>query len=113
MIMRTVNYTLVGQKIRDKRLKLGITQEKLAEMCLISVSYVAHIERGTRNLSLDTAVRISTVLDISLDYLILDELRDNNRIMDSLETELKKCSPKQIDTFLKISRVLIQNIDEL
>lgn len=111
--MRKVNYTLVGRKIKDKRLKMGITQEKLAEMCFISVSYVAHIERGTRNLSLDTAVRISTVLDISLDYLILDELHDNNRIMDSLETELEKCSLKQVDAFLRISRILIQNIEEL
>ena len=68
--MQTVNYTLVGQKIKDKRLKLGITQEQLAEKCDISVSYIAHIERGTKSLSLETAVKVSNALNVSLDYLV-------------------------------------------
>lgn len=111
--MRTVNYALVGSKVKAKRLKLGITQEKLAELCLISVSYVAHIERGTRNLSLDTAVRIASALNMSLDYLLLDELHTSNRILDSLGTELERCSEPQIEKFLQLSRVLLENIDKL
>lgn len=111
--MQTVNYTLVGQKIKDKRLKLGITQEQLAEKCDISVSYIAHIERGTKSLSLETAVKVSNALNVSLDYLLIDEIRDNSRIIEALESELDQCTPKQIDKFIKLSRVLIQNIDEI
>ncbi|MBQ7003467.1 MAG: helix-turn-helix transcriptional regulator [Oscillospiraceae bacterium] len=111
--MKTVNYQLVGQKIRDKRMKLGITQEKLAELCLISVSYVAHIERGTRSLSLDTAVRVANALDMSLDFLLLDEIHSHSRMIDSLQTELDRCTPEQIEKFVRLSRVLIANIDEI
>lgn len=111
--MQTVNYTLVGQKIKDKRLKLGITQEQLAEKCDISVSYIAHIERGTKSLSLETAVKVSNALNVSLDYLLIDEIHDNSRIIEALESELDRCTPKQIDKFIKLSRVLIQNIDEI
>ncbi len=111
--MKTVNYQLVGQKIRDKRMKLGITQEKLAELCLISVSYVAHIERGTRSLSLDTAVRVANALDMSLDFLLLDEIHSHSRMIDSLQTELDRCTPEQIEKFVRLSKVLIANIDEI
>ncbi len=111
--MKTVNYQLVGQKIRDKRMKLGITQEKLAEQCLISVSYVAHIERGTRSLSLDTAVRVANALDMSLDFLLLDEIHSHSRMIDSLQTELDRCTPEQIEKFVRLSKVLIANIDEI
>lgn len=111
--MKTVNYQLVGQKIRDKRMKLGITQEKLAELCLISVSYVAHIERGTRSISLDTAVRVANALDMSLDFLLLDEIHSHSRMIDSLQTELDRCTPEQIEKFVRLSRVLIANIDEI
>lgn len=111
--MKFIDYSLIGNKIKERRLKLGITQEQLAEQCNISVSYVAHIERGSRRLSLDTAVIISNVLDISLDYLLLDELSSENRMIKSLETQLSRCTPKQIERFLKISQVLISHIDEI
>ena len=86
--MQTVDYTLVGEKIKSRRLKIGLTQEKLAEICDISVSYIAHIERGTKSLSLETAVKISNALDISLDYLLINEINNNSRIIKALESEL-------------------------
>lgn len=111
--MQTVDYTLVGRKIKEKRLKCGMTQEQLAERCDISVSYVAHIERGTKSLSLETAVRISNVLQISLDALLLDEIREPARIFDALDDELRQCSPEQTERFLRLARLLIHHIDEL
>ncbi len=111
--MQTVDYTLVGEKIKSRRLKIGLTQEKLAEICDISVSYIAHIERGTKSLSLETAVKISNALDISLDYLLINEINNNSRIIKALESELDKCTSKQIDKFIRLSRVIIENIDEI
>ena len=46
--MLNVDYYLVGSKIKEKRKSKGLTQEQLAEQCDISVSYIAHIERGTK-----------------------------------------------------------------
>lgn len=111
--MQTVDYTLVGEKIKSRRLKIGLTQEKLTEICDISVSYIAHIERGTKSLSLETAVKISNALDISLDYLLINEINNNSRIIKALESELDKCTSKQIDKFIRLSRVIIENIDEI
>ena len=113
MCVLNVDYVLVGQKIKEKRNKLGLTQEKLAEKCNLSVGYIAHIERGSKSLSLETAVKISHVLNVSIDYLLMDEIEEQDRVLNSLETELNSLDPKQKDKFIRFARVMINNIDEL
>ena len=111
--MLNIDYYLVGQKIKNKHKQCGLTQEQLAEKCDISVSYIAHIERGTKSLSLETAVKVSNVLDVSIDYLILDELDSDNRIFSALETEINDLPPAKRQTFIKFARLILKNIDEL
>ena len=65
-----MDYNLLGEKIKKERLKKGLTQEALAEKANVSVSFMGQIERGERKLSLETFVKISKVLGVSLDYLI-------------------------------------------
>ena len=72
--------TAIGEKIRSRRVRLGLSQEQLAELCGITPSYVGHIERASRQLSLNTAISISTVLQISLDYLLLDVKSENGDV---------------------------------
>lgn len=111
--MLTVDYTLVGQKIKEKRLQNNLTREQLAELCDLSVSYIAHIERGTKSLSLETAVKICSVLNVSLDYLLLDEIQSHDRIFNALETEIGVLPPNKQDKFIKFARLILKNIDEL
>ena len=111
--MQTVDYTLVGQKIKEKRLKCGMTQEQLAERCDISVSFIAHIERGTKSLSLETAVKISNALNISLDYMLMNEIGDHARVFDALESEIMQLSAEQTEKFLRLANLLVRHMDEL
>ncbi len=111
--MQIVDYKAVWQKIKAKRQQCGMTQEKLAEQCDISISFIAHIERGTKSLSLETAVRISSALNVSLDYLLLDEINDNARILDALGSELSKYPPEQNEKFMRLARLLVAHIEEI
>ena len=111
--MHNIDYVLVGEKVKKKRLEKGYTREKLAEKCSISVSYLAHIERGTKSLSLETAFKISQILNISIDYLLIDEITEQERIMSALETELSQLNARQKDVFIKFARLIVKNIDEL
>ena len=70
--MNNINYVNLGEKIKSTRKERGYTQEKLAEICDISTGFLGHIERGTRKLSLDTLFCIATVLNVSIDYLLID-----------------------------------------
>ena len=65
-----MDYEAMGARIRALRKRNGLTQAQLAEAVHISTSFMGHIERGTRIASLDTLVRLSQVLDASLDVLV-------------------------------------------
>lgn len=108
-----IDYSLIGQKIKVQRQALGMTQEELAEACDISYSYIGHIERASRNLSLNTAIKISQVLNISLDYLLLDAIPTENALINSIFSEVGKHDKKQVEKFFNIIKILADNIDNL
>jgi len=55
-----------GNAVRKRRLELKLSQEELAEIAGLHRTYVADIERGTRNVSLKNLVKLIHALDISL-----------------------------------------------
>lgn len=65
-----MEYTKIGQNIRRKRRAQDIAQEQLAEIIHVSTSFVGHIERGTRKMSLDTFRAICKALNTSSDELL-------------------------------------------
>lgn len=65
-----MDYYALGQRIRYVRRMRDITQAKLAELVGCSVSFIGHIERGTRFLSVETLFLICNSLQISADFLL-------------------------------------------
>lgn len=54
-----------GSKVRQARMKVGISQEELAFRCGLDRTYVSGVERGTRNPSLKNIEKIAKALKIS------------------------------------------------
>lgn len=111
--LKKIDYTAVGRKIREQRKKLNITQEQLAEMCEVSPSYIGHIERGSRNLSMNTAVQLCSVLGIGLDFLFLDSAENSDEITNCINSALSACSDEQKKSFLKTIKILADNINKI
>ena len=65
-----MDYIKLGKLVRIVRKKRGLTQEKLAELVDVSTSYIGHIERGTRKLSIDMLHRLCKALGVSADFLM-------------------------------------------
>ena len=57
----------LGKRIREERLKLNLTQERLAEDVNLSTAYIGQIERGERSLTLEN-------LGVTIDYLLSDSI---------------------------------------
>jgi len=53
-----------GKKLREIRLKKGISQEKLAELCNLHRTYISSVERGKRNISLLNIEKIAKALNV-------------------------------------------------
>jgi putative transcriptional regulator len=58
-------------KLVDCRKRQGLTQEELARKAEITRAYLANIESGKHTPSLKVALKISTVLEESIDELFL------------------------------------------
>lgn len=65
-----MDYTLLGKRVKIRRNILCLTQEQLAERINVCTSFVGHIERGTRTVSVETLYNLCKVLDTSADFLL-------------------------------------------
>ena len=72
--MKDIDYKAIGERVRKVRQLRGLTQAELSEACDIASSYVGIIERGNKKASIETLIRISNVLNVSVDYLLFDSL---------------------------------------
>ena len=73
-----MDYILLGKRIRDERLLLRLTLEKLAERTDKSINFIGQIERGEGKPSLETMVDIANALGTTVDSLLQDNVRAVN-----------------------------------
>lgn len=102
-----MNYTQLGKRIRQERLRLNLTQEQLSEDIGISTAYLGQIERGDRNVTLDKLVPIVNRLGVTLDYLLSDYINTSND-----DVNLKRLS-QLLDGKTEAEKELVVNMIKL
>lgn len=75
-----MDYTFLGKRIREERLRLNLTQEHLAEDINISTAYLGQIERGERHITLDKLIPLAERLGVSVDFLLSDYIHPNDDV---------------------------------
>lgn len=85
-----MNYIDLGRRIREERQKLNLTQEKLSEAINVSTTYIGQIERGERCPTLDTLIRISNSLGVSIDYLLQESVTPSSTNLMNLWLQLTR-----------------------
>lgn len=109
--MANMDYGMLGKRIKEERVKRHISREKMAEDLDISASYVGHIERGERCLTVETLVYIADYFKLSVDYLLRDSLKLFSDDLDTVWNELiegKTSEEKQalIEVFSRINHLI-------
>lgn len=61
---------IFGEKLRQKRTRMGVSQDKLALLAEIDRSYVGRIERGEVNITLEKAYQLAEVLQCDIRDLL-------------------------------------------
>ena len=87
--MRELDYGKMGMRIRQVRKARGWSQNELAEKCGISMSFLGHIERGTRIMSMETFVNICTALDAGADELLWGVASVSDAVLDMWNLTVK------------------------
>lgn len=78
---------MIGDKIKNRRLQLGWTQEELADkMGYKHCSSINKIEMGINDIPQSKIAKFAEVLDVSIPYLLdLEDFIQRKRITDMLE----------------------------
>lgn len=111
-------YKKIGQRIKQSRESLGMNQVMLADKVGISGSYASHLEAGNRNMSLDTLIKISNVLNISLEFLIFGNDPTNKAVSSVMEDKLLKDLKKLFrsekgEQLRRVVQILVDNHENL
>lgn len=108
-----LDYARIGSRIRRARKIKGWRQERLAKECDISLSFMGHIERGTRRMSLDTFAKICGVLETDTHELLWGTpYRAGPEIVDMWErAELWDAGSYRI--YIKIMRSIAEIMREM
>lgn len=71
MTDKTLNM-IVAQNIKKYRIQKKLSQEKLAEFCNLHRTFIGSVERGERNITLNTLESIANGLQIKIVELITE-----------------------------------------
>ena len=94
----------LGKRINEVRTDRGFTADKLSELCNINATYLRQIEGGVKMPSLPVFIDICNALRISPDYLLQDEMGENE-ISKIKELEALVCS-RQIQGYECVCQLL-------
>jgi transcriptional regulator with XRE-family HTH domain len=74
---RSPEHAALGEAVRRLRLEAGMSQEQLAENAGTDLTQVGGVERGVRNPSYTTLLRLALALDTSVGRMatLADQLR--------------------------------------
>jgi transcriptional regulator with XRE-family HTH domain len=61
-----------GERVRDRRVALGLSQEAAAVRCGIHWTQLGKVERGQRSLRLETIIKIADGLDVDAGDLVTE-----------------------------------------
>lgn len=79
------NQIIIGNRISQIRQNLNLTREVFSEKIDISTSYLTQLERGERNLSVNTLIKISQLADVNTDYILFGAVNHfNSSILNNI-----------------------------
>ena len=83
-----IDYTDIGQRIKQKRIEKRLTQEQLSELIGVGPSHMSHLEGGKTVPSMDVFITLCNVLECSADELLCREINTAQPILHNWLTEL-------------------------
>ncbi|WHZ23801.1 MAG: hypothetical protein OJF47_002913 [Nitrospira sp.] len=84
----------LGRRIRELRLKAGLTQEQLAERADLHPTYLGGVERGERNLSLNNLGKLAGAFHVPLQSLLDFQDEQNRQTVDGVKALIVGKNPR-------------------
>ena len=89
-----INLLEIGKRITERRKKLGMTQEMLAEKGDLTQQFVSYAESGKRAMRPENVIKLAKALEVSADYLLTGDIVDKDLLI--LSDKMRKLSPEML-----------------
>ncbi len=90
-------YRTIGENIRRLRLERKLTIDELSEYLGISTSFLGLVERGVRGFSLIRLLKLSKLLNLSLDDIVCELNNKNSYTEEENLFKVIECMVRQLD----------------
>ena len=111
--MMNVNFKLIGKRIQEVRKQQEMTQAELAALTDMSDSYISYIETAKKQARLESLVRISNALGITVDELLSgNQLHNPTDYQTDIDLLMEDCSLLErrfIYELISVAKYIIRN----
>ena len=96
----------LGNAIRNARIKMNYSQEKVAELVGITPTHLKHLESEHRKPSIEVLFNLCQTLNISLDSLLFPSEIERPLLIE-LSNKASKCTDNQLKILLAVIHEMI------
>lgn len=100
----SLDYEQLGKRIKQVRKIKSLSQNALAEKAELTPNFIAKIEGNNTSISLKTLVNIANALEISIDYLFLN---DTNMLEQGKKTSTDLFIDNMLQSFSESDKELL------
>ena len=104
-----LDYTIIGERIKQARLSKKMTQENLSEEMDVSVAFLSRIERGSSFVSLKRLSQICSILGVTEGEIINGTSKNSSTYLNKEFSDLlKSCPPEKLNLIYNIAKVILE-----
>ena len=104
-----LDYTVIGQRIKQARLAKNYTQEELSEKIDVSVAFLSRVERGNSHINLKRLHQVCNLLDVSEGYILNGASSDStNYLTKEFNDLIQSCSADKQRLIYKVAKVIAE-----
>lgn len=107
------NYKEMGKRVEQARKEKAYTRERLSELLDITPRFLYDIESGKKGLSVGTLMNISTILDLSVDYLLFGHEQNNSPISAEIPALIDRCPESKKPHLYSAIKTFIRSMNSI
>ena len=93
----TLDYSLIGKRIKKRRKRLDMTQEQVAECVDVSSQHMSHIERAVSIPSTEVIMKLAVALDTTPDEFLVGSGKFPGENWKAVADKLRLLNDRQLD----------------
>ena len=101
----------IGKRLKTKRIECGYTQEKVAELANLHPTYIGQVERGEKNLTIESLEKLCIALNYPMNELMTNLPSDEqySSIADQCYDIIIDQTPENQAELLRILKYITTN----